>query len=93
MSRPRLKVMYTRRPPPLLLAMALAVSVAGLVHAADDLVFSRFGEYLAALRTQVGIPGLSAAIVGPGDLQWEGHYGQQDIFHEKDRRRRQRATI
>ena len=38
-----------------------------------------FGEYLAALRTQVGIPGLSAAIVGPGDLQWEGHYGQQDV--------------
>ena len=38
-----------RRPPLLLLAMALALSAAALVHAADDLVLSRFGEYLDAL--------------------------------------------
>ena len=68
-----------RRPPPLLLAMALAVSVAALAHAADDLVLSRFGEYLDALRVQAGIPGLSAAIVGPGDVMWEAAYGQQDV--------------
>ena len=39
-----------RRPPPLLLAMALAVSMAALTHAADDLVLSRFSDYLEALR-------------------------------------------
>jgi CubicO group peptidase (beta-lactamase class C family) len=59
--------------------MALALSAAALVHAADDLVLSRFGEYLEALRKQAGIPGLAAAIVGPGDVLWEAAYGQQDV--------------
>ena len=68
-----------RRPPPLLLAMALAVSMAALPHAADDLVLSRFSDYLEALRKQVGIPGLAAAIVGPGEVLWEAAYGVQDI--------------
>ena len=61
-----------RRPPFPLLAMALALSAVALVHAADDLVLSRFSEYLDALRVQAGIPGLAAAIVGPTDVTWEG---------------------
>jgi CubicO group peptidase (beta-lactamase class C family) len=71
--------MLMRRPPFWLLATALVLSAAGLVHAADDLVLSRFGEYLDALRVQAGIPGLAAAIVGPADVMWEGAFGQQDV--------------
>jgi CubicO group peptidase (beta-lactamase class C family) len=67
-----------RRPPLLLLTMALVLSARALVHA-DDLVLSRFGDYLDALRTQVGIPGLAAAIVGPADVNWERAFGQQDV--------------
>jgi CubicO group peptidase (beta-lactamase class C family) len=58
--------------------MALALSGVALVHA-DDLVQSRFAEYLEALRVQAGIPGLAAAIVGPSSVLWEGALGQQDI--------------
>jgi CubicO group peptidase (beta-lactamase class C family) len=70
--------MLSRRPPLLLLAMALTLSGVALVHA-DDLVQSRFAEYLEALRVQAGIPGLAAAIVGPSSVLWEGALGQQDI--------------
>ena len=68
-----------RRPPFPLLVMVLALSAAALVRAGDDLVLSRFSEYLDALRVQAGIPGLSAAIVGPADVTWEGAFGQQDV--------------
>jgi len=68
-----------RRPPLLLLAMALSLSVGALVHAADDFVLSRFTEYLDSLRVQAGIPGLAAAIVGPANVAWEGAFGQQDV--------------
>jgi CubicO group peptidase (beta-lactamase class C family) len=70
--------MFMRRPPLPLLAMALALSAVALVRA-DDLVLSRFSEYLDALRLQAGIPGLAGAIVGPTDVMWEGALGQQDI--------------
>ncbi len=71
--------MRIRRPPLLLLATALALSAAALVHAADDLVQSKFAEYLDALRVQAGIPGLAAAVVGPTSMMWEGAFGQQDV--------------
>src|ERR1700712_5149307 len=71
--------MVTRRPPFPLIAMALALSAVALVRAADDLVLSRFSEYLDALRIQVGMPGLAAAIVGPTDVTWEGAFGQQNV--------------
>jgi len=66
---------------PLLHTIALLFSVAVLTHAADDFdfLYSRFGDYLDALRTQAGIPGLAAAIVGPNAVLWEGAYGQQDV--------------
>jgi CubicO group peptidase (beta-lactamase class C family) len=67
-----------RRPPLLLLAIALALSGVALVHA-DDLAQSKFAEYLDALRVQAGIPGLAAAIVGPSSVVWEGALGQQDV--------------
>ena len=63
----------------LLLTMALSLAMGALVHAADDFVLSRFSAYLEALRTQAGIPGLAAAIVGPTSVNWEGVFGQQDV--------------
>jgi CubicO group peptidase (beta-lactamase class C family) len=71
--------MSIRRPPLLVIAIALSLSVGALVHAADDFVLSRFSDYLDALRTQAGIPGLAAAIVGPTRVNWEGAFGQQDV--------------
>jgi len=67
------------RRPLLLLTMALSLSVGALVHAADDFVLSRFSEYLGSLRTQAGIPGLAAAIVGPASVNWEAAFGLQDV--------------
>ena len=46
---------------------------------ADDLVLDRFGDYLEALRTQAGIPGLAAAIIGNSDLLWAQGFGKQDV--------------
>jgi CubicO group peptidase (beta-lactamase class C family) len=63
-----------------LLALAVAVVLyAGSPVRADDLLFPRFGDYLEVLRSQAGIPGLAAAIVGQNDILWERAYGQQDI--------------
>jgi len=49
------------------------------VRAADNLVLSRFSDYLDALRAQTGIPGLAATIVSATDVSWEGTYGYQDV--------------
>jgi CubicO group peptidase (beta-lactamase class C family) len=62
----------------------IATAVAGLavsvtLHAADNLVLARFGDYLEALRVQTGIPGLAAAIVGTTDIAWERTFGYQDV--------------
>ena len=65
--------------PLLMLTMALVLGAGRRAHAADDLVLSRFGEYLESLRTQAGIPGLAAAIVGPTNVSWEGAFGHQDL--------------
>src|SRR5262249_11175605 len=67
------------RRPPLLLTMALLVSGRALTHAADQVLSLRFSHYLDALRTQAGIRGLAAAIVGPTGVAWEAAFGQQDV--------------
>jgi CubicO group peptidase (beta-lactamase class C family) len=64
---------------PLLLTVALSLSVGAFAHAADDFVLSRFSDYLDALRVQAGIPGLAAAIVSSNAVNWEGAFGQQDV--------------
>jgi hypothetical protein len=56
MAIPRLKAMTMPRPPLRLVAIALALSMSALPRAADDLVLSRFGDYLDALRVQARIP-------------------------------------
>jgi len=62
----------------LLLTFAAALSASVFVHA-DDLVLSRFSDYLDALRAQAGIPGMSATILRLGDTTWEGAYGRSDL--------------
>jgi len=50
-----------------------------VLQAADDLVMTRFGEYLDSVRSQAGIPALVATIVGPADVQWERAFGQRNV--------------
>ena len=65
---------------PLLVALALAATTLAVPSAApDSLLYARLDSYLEALRVQVGIPGLSAAIVGDTDIVWERGFGQQDL--------------
>ena len=45
----------------------------------QDARVTLFGRYLDGLRRQVGIPGLSAAIVQDGHIIWEQGYGFQDV--------------
>ena len=67
------------RHPLLRLTMALSLSLGVLVHAQDDFLMTRFGDYLEALRSQARIPGLAAAIVGPDAVNWERVFGLADI--------------
>jgi CubicO group peptidase (beta-lactamase class C family) len=45
----------------------------------QDLLLDRFRGYLESLRTQTGIPGLSAALIGTSDVVWEYAFGRQDV--------------
>jgi CubicO group peptidase (beta-lactamase class C family) len=67
------------RRPPVMLTIALLFSAGLYAQTADDFLLSRFTDYLDALRTQAGIPGLAAAIVGPTGVTWEAAFGQQDV--------------
>jgi CubicO group peptidase (beta-lactamase class C family) len=55
------------------------LSATVLLHAADDLVLSRFGDFLESLRVQAGIPGLAATLVSTTDVTWERMFGLQDV--------------
>ena len=64
------------------LTLVLALTALQLIPSAPspgEQLFARFGEYVDALRTQAGIPGLTAAVVGENDLLWERGFGQQDL--------------
>src|SRR5262245_13656456 len=61
------------------IALAVSLSAGALLHAADDLVVSRFGDYLESLRVQAGIPGLAATIVELGEVRWERSFGLMDV--------------
>lgn len=65
-----------------LFVLTLAVSQlfpANVPLPTDTQLFAVFSSYLESLRTQAGIPGLAAAVIGPNDIVWEGAFGQQDI--------------
>jgi CubicO group peptidase (beta-lactamase class C family) len=58
----------------------LVVVVAAAHHAsAQSLPVSLFQRYVESLRTQAGIPGLSAVIVQNGTVVWERGFGFQDV--------------
>jgi CubicO group peptidase (beta-lactamase class C family) len=65
----------------LLVTMAVSLSAAVLLHAADDLVLTRFTDYLESLRTQAGIPGLAVSVSRAVEGTWERGFGNQDIEH------------
>src|SRR5436190_9972240 len=58
---------------------AIVVALGASARAADNLVLSRFSDYLDALRIQAGIPGLAATIVSVNETMWERAYGLQDV--------------
>ena len=62
-----------------MLTTVVLLSATVLLHAADDLVLSRFGDYLESLRSQAGIPGFAALMVSTTDVTWERSFGQQDV--------------
>ena len=62
-----------------LLTTAVLLSATVLLHAADDLVLSRFGDFLESLRAQAGIPGLAATLVSTTSVTWERVFGLQDV--------------
>jgi CubicO group peptidase (beta-lactamase class C family) len=66
------------RRPLLLLTIAVALLVRAPLNA-QDLVLGPLGDYVESLRTQAGIPGLAASIIGPNDVIWERAFGRQDI--------------
>ena len=63
----------------LIFALTVAVASLTVLVRADDLVLARFGDYIDALRTQAGIPGLAGTIVGPSGAVWEGVFGLQNV--------------
>ena len=63
----------------ILITTAVSLSATVFVHAADDLVLSRFSDFLDALREQSGIPGLAATIVSTNDVMWEHANGLRDV--------------
>jgi len=60
-------------------ALAFAVAPLSAQQPAGDLLFARFERYLEALRLQAGIPGLSAAIIGPAETAWERSFGLENV--------------
>ena len=66
-----------------MLTIVASLSATVFLHAADDLVLSRFGEFLDSLREQAGIPGLAATIVSTNDVMWEHANGLQDVERNK----------
>src|SRR5947208_7504706 len=60
------------------IAAAITISLGVSPRAADNLVLSRFSDYLESLRIQAGIPGLAASLVGTTDTVWERGFGYQD---------------
>jgi CubicO group peptidase (beta-lactamase class C family) len=51
----------------------------GTVGSAQELPYALFERYIEPLRQQSGIPGLSAAIVRAGRIEWEKGFGHQDV--------------
>lgn len=64
-------------------ALSIAVLACGAfgvsAKAQTSLPIALFERYVESLRQQVGIPGMSAAILQDGRLVWDGGFGHQDV--------------
>lgn len=69
----------------ILLSSVFVLGLLAAVPAGQGLIFTPNGvipvldAYLEALRTQAGIPGMSAALVKDGAIVWEKGYGFQNV--------------
>ena len=68
-----------KRPLHVAVAAVCAVMLLPGRGAGQGLPFALFERYLEALRQQSGIPGLSAAIVIDGQIQWERGFGHRSL--------------
>jgi CubicO group peptidase (beta-lactamase class C family) len=68
--------------------VALATLLLGQPTFAQNasLTVSLFERYLASLRDQTGIPGISAAVLQGGTVVWQHAFGKQDVEHNIDAR-------
>jgi CubicO group peptidase (beta-lactamase class C family) len=62
-----------------LVVLAIGLLLGGRAPSAQQLVINVFRDYLDALRTQAGIPGMAVALVGADDFVWEDAFGRQDV--------------
>lgn len=60
-------------------ALLVLVSLGPSLSAQQSLNYSLFERYVAALREQSAIPGLSAAIVQGGRVAWSAGFGSADV--------------
>jgi CubicO group peptidase (beta-lactamase class C family) len=69
--------------------LALTAALIFLVQSstrAEDLAYTRFGDFLEALRIQAGIPGMVVSVVGRSAVQWERVFGDADVDRNIDTR-------
>jgi CubicO group peptidase (beta-lactamase class C family) len=59
--------------------LPLAVMATDVRAQSQSLPVALFERYLESLRQQAGIPGLSAAIIRNGQLEWDSGFGYQDV--------------
>ncbi len=76
---PRFNAMRLLRRSVLVPLTAVLALVAQVPAHSQELVLSRFQDYLESLRIQARIPGLSAVLVGRTDIIWERGFGHQDL--------------
>ena len=60
-------------------AIVALIVLCGPVGQAQDFPYALFERYIEPLRLQSGIPGLSAAVVRDGKIEWERGFGLADI--------------
>ena len=62
-------------------ALLFALSLVGMARdgAGQGLGYAILARYFDALRQQVGIPGMSAAVVQSGQVVWEAGFGQSQV--------------
>ena len=60
-------------------AIVLATTGSAQQFPGQELPYALFERYIEPLRQQSGIPGISAAVVREGRIEWEKGFGHQDV--------------